>query len=131
MGVAENVELVERFYASGPADDDSSRAEYAIPEVVWHVPGDNPVAGRYAGYHDVFTTIGARMQPLDAWAIEVRQVMGNDDMVVAVVDLEAARGTHRVQCAGAHAFRFAPSGLIAEVWGFVEHQAALDALFSS
>ena len=133
MSVARNIETVRRFYAAGPAADDTNRAEFATPDVVWHVPGApaNPVAGRYAGYDDVFSTIGERMQPLDVWAIDVREVMGNDDLVMSIVELEAARDECRVSCRGGHVFRFAPDGRIAEVWGFVDDQAGLDALFSA
>jgi ketosteroid isomerase-like protein len=131
MGVGENVELVRRFYAAGPADDDQGRAEFAVSDIVWHVPGDNPVSGRYRGYDQVFRMIGELMQPLDRWELNVRDVMGNDDMVVAVVELVAVRGGHRVECRGAHVFRFASDGRIAEVWGFVDDQAGLDALFAS
>ena len=133
MGVAENIALVRRFYAAGPAEDDSARAEFATPDVVWHVPGGagNPVAGRYQGYHEVFTTLGQRMQPLDRWTIDVTAVMGNQDIVVSIVELDAARGEHRVACRGGHAFRFGPDGRIAEVWGFVDDQSGLDELFAS
>lgn len=131
MGVAENIVMVRRFYEAGPADDDSGRAEFAVVDVVWHVPGNNPVSGRYQGYDQVFTTIGERMQPLDVWTIEVDQIMGNDDMVVAVVHVTAARGARRVSCRGAHIFRFSSDGRIAEVWGFVDDHVALDALLSS
>ncbi len=129
MDVSEHVALVRRFYAAGPADDDSSRAQFAVPEVVWHVPGASHVSGRYEGYDEVFQTLGERMQPLDAWTIDVGEVMGNEDMVVAIVDLVAMRGAHRVESRGAHVFRFAPDGRIAEVWGFVGEQALLDDLF--
>jgi ketosteroid isomerase-like protein len=131
MATPENADLVREFYRAGPSDDDTARSRFAVPEVVWHVPGDNPVAGRYVGYDQVFSTIGRRMQPLDEWTIEVREVMGNDDMVCAIVDLVAARGDHRVVCQGSHLFRFTPDGRIAEVWGFVADQADLDALFGS
>ena len=132
MGVTENVDLVVRFYQEGPADDDGAgRAQFALPDIVWHVPGDNPVSGRYQGHDEVFTTIGARMQPLERWTMKVRTVTGNDDLVVARVDLEAIRGSHHVACEAAHVFRFGPDGRIAEVWGFVDDQDGLDALFSS
>jgi hypothetical protein len=131
MSVAENIDLVRRFYSAGPADDDSARAEFAASDVVWHVPGANQISGRYQGYSEVFTEIGERMQPLDVWTIEVDEVMGNADMIVAVVTVTAARGAHHVACKGAHVFRFAPDGRIAEVWGFVDDQETLDALFSS
>jgi ketosteroid isomerase-like protein len=129
MGVAENIAAVRRFYAAGPPQDDAKRHAFAAPDIVWHVPGENPVAGRYEGHAAVFGEIGQRMQPLDDWTIEVRAVMGNADLVVAMVDLVAARGPHRVACTAAHAFRFDAEGRIAEVWGFVDDQAELDALF--
>lgn len=131
MTVAENVERVRQFYAAGPADDDTARARFAVPDVVWHVPGTNRVSGRYEGYAEVFGLIGERMQPLDLWTVDVRAVMGNDDTVVAIVDLVASRGEHRVSCVGAHVFRFAGDGRIAEVWGFSDDQAGLDALFDA
>ena len=33
-------------------------------DIVWHVPGDNPVSGRYTG-QEYFTTMPERMAPLD------------------------------------------------------------------
>ena len=131
MGIAENIDLITRFYKAGPADDDSDRAEFAVADVVWHVPGANQISGRYQGYDEVFTEIGERMQPLDIWTIEVDDVMGNADLVVALVRVTAARGVHHVACRGAHVFRFAPDGRIAEVWGFVKDQEGLDTLLSS
>src|SRR5262249_34695604 len=129
--VKENVDLVRRFYAAGPADDDQGRTEFAVSDIVWHVPGDSPVSGLYRGYDEVFRLIGQLMQPLDRWEIDVGDVMGNDDIAVAVVDLVAVRGSHHVESRGAHVFRFASDGRIAEVWGLVDDQAGLDALFAS
>jgi hypothetical protein len=45
MGVAENIAAVRRFYAAGPPEDDAKRHTFAAPDIVWHVPGQNPVAG--------------------------------------------------------------------------------------
>jgi hypothetical protein len=56
IAIPENVDLVREFYRAGPSDDDASRRRFAVPGVVWHVPGDNPVAGRYVGYEQVFST---------------------------------------------------------------------------
>lgn len=127
--VADNIAAVRRFYASGPADDDSVRHPFTLPGIVWHVPGENPVSGRYEGRTAVLETMPAAMQPLDRWDIRVVEVMGNEDLVVATVHLVARRGAVHVDTAGAHTFRFDPSGAIAEVWGFVADQAGLDALF--
>lgn len=131
MGVAENIELVRRFYAAGPADDDAKRSEFAVPDVVWHVPGDNRVAGRYQGYAEVFGTIGARMQPLDEWTIDVRDVMGNGGMVVGVVDLVAVRGSTGWNARPPTRSASHPTAGSPRRWGFLGDQAGLDALFSS
>lgn len=128
MGVAENIATVRRFYAAGPADDDSARLAYAAPDIVWHVPGANRVSGDYRGFAAVFGEIGAAMQPLDRWELDVREVMGNGNLVVGTVDIRAERYGRRVETRGGHVFRLDDAALIVEAWGFVEDQAALDAL---
>jgi limonene-1,2-epoxide hydrolase len=129
MGVADNIEAVRAFYAAGPADDDGRRARYASPDIVWHVPGDNPVAGEYRGYDEVFGAIGARMRPLDEWDIELVDLAANLDLVVSRVHLVGRRGPHAVDCPGGHVFRLDDRARIVEVWGLVRDQEALDELF--
>lgn len=129
MSTADNIAAVRRFYAAGPPDDDRERARFASPDVVWHVPGDNPVSGTYQGHDAVFTQIGEKMQPLDLWQVDVVDVMANLETVVATARVVAARGDTRVNTTGAHVFRFGGDGRIAEVWGYVADQAGLDRVF--
>ncbi len=129
VGVAENIATVRAFYGAGPADDDSDRSRFAAAEIVWHVPGDNPVSRDYVGAPDVFETMGAAMQPLDEWRLDVVDVFGNRDLVMATVNLVARRGPHQVACTGGHVFRCNETGKIVEAWGFVRDQVALDELF--
>jgi hypothetical protein len=127
MGVAENIAAVRSFYAAGPADDDAARAEYASSDIVWHVPGANRVSGEYRGAPAVFETMGALMQPLDRWDIDVLEVMGNADFVMATIRLRARRYEQHVETTGGHVFRLS-EGRIVEAWGFVRDQAGLDSL---
>jgi uncharacterized protein len=129
VGVAENIATARAFYTAGPADDDRDRYGFASPDIVWHVPGDNPVARDYTGVDDVFRVMGETMQPLDEWRIEVVDVFGNRDLVMATVNLVAHRGPHRVESTGGHVFRFDDAGRMVEAWGFVRDQQALDELF--
>ena len=129
MGVQDNIASVKRFYDAGPPDRDSERHEFATADITWHVPGDNPVSGDYRGHAAVFGDIAAKMQPLDTWEIDVVDVMGNADLVVAIVRLVAARGTTHIDTRGAHVFRFDADGRIAEAWGFTVDQAGLDRVF--
>lgn len=88
MGVDENIETVRRFYGAGAgAADDSERYPYADPGIVWHVPGDNHVSGRHEGLVAVFETMPASMQPLDGWSIQLVDLFGNDDLVLATVNV--------------------------------------------
>ncbi len=127
MGVTDNIATVRSFYAAGPADDDAARSAFASPDIVWHVPGGNRVSGDYRGATAVFETMGARMQPLDRWDIDVLDVMANADLVMATVRLRARRYGQHVETTGGHVFRMA-EGRIVEAWGFVSDQAGLDLL---
>jgi ketosteroid isomerase-like protein len=129
MGVAENMETVKRFYGAGPAGDDTARQSFFAPDAVWHVPGDNPVSGPYHGVQGITVDMPAKMQPLDEWRIDPRHVMGNGDLVVAIVRLHGQRRGRAIKTHGGHVFRFDDQGRIAEAWGFTEEQGELDEFF--
>ncbi len=128
MSVADNIESVRRFYAAGPADDDAARLAFASPDIVWHVPGANRVSGDYRGLDQVFRVMGAAMQPLDRWEIDVVDVMGNRDLVFATVNVRAERYGRSVTTRAGHVFRLDDDARILEAWGFVGEQTALDEL---
>jgi ketosteroid isomerase-like protein len=128
MGVAENVATVRRFYAAGPSDDDAARYGFASPEIVWHVPGANRISGAYRGADEVFGAMPTAMQPLDRWEVDVVDVMGNADLVVATVRVLGTRYGRTVETDGAHVFRLDHTARIVEAWGFTVHQSELDAL---
>jgi hypothetical protein len=128
MGTPDNIATVRRFYAAGPSDDDAARPPLAADDIVWHVPGANRVSADYHGLDDVFRVMGERMAPLDRWELEPLQVMGNRDLVMAVVRLRASRYDRHLETTAGHVFRFDDDGLIVEAWGFVDDQAALDEL---
>jgi ketosteroid isomerase-like protein len=128
MGVGESIAAVRRFYAVGRADDDSGRPAFASPDIVWHVPGANRVSGEYRGLAEVFGGIGAAMEPLDRWEVDVVDVMANREYVMATVELRAERLGRSVESRGGHLFRLDAEGRIVEAWGFVADQDGLDAL---
>jgi len=130
MDVRANLETVRAFYAAGPAFDDSGRGGFASLEIIWHVPGENPVSGEYRGREQVFGEINRRMAPLTDWRIEVVDVMGNVDLVVATVHISGERLTRKIDMAGAHCFRLDDRARIVEALGFSADQEALDAFLS-
>lgn len=100
------------------------------PEIVWHVPGHNPVSGEYRG-RAYFEEMPARMAPLDRWDFEVLQVMVNGNYVVAHFRAIGERKGKTIDTYGSHLLRFDAEGKIGEGWGFVEKQDALDEFFKT
>jgi hypothetical protein len=70
----------------------------------------------------------ALMQPLDRWDVDLVDVMGNSDLVVATVEVRGTRYGRSVATRGAHVFRLDAAARIVEAWGFTADQADLDAL---
>lgn len=103
----------------------------AAPDIVWHVPGHNPVSGRYSGQADYFELMPARMAPLTRWEIELRAVMVNGDYVMTTFRLQGERKGRTIDIEGGHLFRLTAAGQIAEGWGFTSNQDALDEFFSA
>lgn len=117
-----NIEVVRAFY---------NREEgLAAPDIVWHVPGHNPVSGTYSGHDEYFNLMPSRMSPLTAWDFELHDIMVNGDHVVATFHLQGERHSKKIDLDGAHIFRINAEGQVAEGWGFASDQPALDDFFT-
>ena len=126
-------ERVGKIYESFDLGDlNAYRAAFA-DEIVWHVPGDNPVSGVYRGAEEYFQTMPGRMSPLDDWRFTVGRIEVNerDNAALVAVHLVGARRGRRIDMDGHHMIRLNDEGLVIEGWGFVEDQAALDEFFSA
>jgi uncharacterized protein len=121
---------VRQAYAAFASGDPQAYRAAFSDEIVWHVPGDNPVSGLYRG-EDYFTVMPARMGPLDEWTITVESVLVNERDRAALVrfHLMGKRRGRGVDMSGCHLVRLDEAGRIVEGWGFAEDQAALDEFF--
>lgn len=118
-----NMETVRRAY--------QAEQEVMAPDIVWHVPGHNPVSGQYTGRDEYFNLMPSRMAPLTRWEFEVRDVMVNGDYVMATIHLRGERKGKQVDLDGGHLFRLNEEGQVVEGWGFTSDQDALDEFFSA
>jgi ketosteroid isomerase-like protein len=127
------VEHVKAMYAAFAAGDADAYRNAFAEDVVWHVPGDNPVSGAYRGPVEYFENMPAKMGPLDRWGITVTEVLTNqkDDAALVAFHLEGARRGKTVDLGGFHMIRLDEAGRIVEGWGFTEDQDALDEFFSA
>lgn len=118
----QNIAVARRLY--------QREAEAIAPDIVWHVPGHNPVSGVYTGLDEYANLMGSRMEPLDRWEFAVHDVMVNGDFVMATVHLRGERKGQTVDMRGGHLLRVR-AGQVVEGWGFTADQAALDAFFAA
>lgn len=121
-----NIAAVRRMYAG----EDPELATIA-DDVVWHVPGHNPVSGDYHGREAYTHEMTGRMAPLDRWAFEVLDVMPNGNHVMATLRIVGERKGVAVDLRGGHLMRLDEEGRVVEGWGFTSDQDALDAFFSA
>jgi len=110
--------------------DEAERAKIAL-NIVWHVPGHNPVSGDYHGFEEYTKLMPSRMAPLTSWDFDVHDVMVNGNYVVATVSLRGERRGRKVDLRGAHIMRINDQGQVVEGWGFTSDQDTLDDFFSA
>lgn len=120
-----NIAVVRAMYAG----DDAERASIAR-DIVWHVPGHNPVSGDYRGYDEYTQLMVRRMAPLDRWDFTLDDVMVNGDYVMTTFSLVGERKGKTIDLRGGHLMRVSADGRVVEGWGFTDDQDALDEFFA-
>jgi len=133
MTGAEISERVRTMYGAFAAGDADAYRRAFAPDIVWHVPGENPVSGEYRGADEYFTTMPSRMAPLDEWRITPGDVLVNARSQSALVALHLV-GSRRgvtIETTGYHFIRLDEQGRIVEGWGFTADQDGLDRFFEA
>ena len=121
-----NIQAVRLMYTG----DSAERAQIAS-DIIWHVPGHNPVSGDYHGFEEYTTLMPARMAPLTRWDFTLEDVMVNGSYVVTRISFQGERKGVKVDLKGAHIMRLNDRGQIVEGWGFTSDQDVLDNFFSA
>jgi uncharacterized protein len=121
-----NIAIVRHMYAG----DETERRAIAR-EIVWHVPGHNPVSGDYRGFEESTQLMPSRMAPLTRGDFMLDRVMANGDYVMTTFRLQGERKGIAIDLGGGHLMRLSADGQIVEGWGFTDDQDALDRFFSA
>ena len=108
---------------------DAAERAAIVQDIVWHVPGHNPVSGDYHGFEEYTQLMPSRMAPLDRWDFTLTHVMVNGHFIVTAFHVQGERKGMTLDLHGSHLLRMADDGKIAEGWGFAADQDALDAFF--
>ena len=97
------------------------------PEVVWHVPGDHPMAGTIEGREALLAWL-ARLTGIGFWIVEC-DVFASDQRVCAVSTMGARRDDVDVQTRVISIFRYR-DGRQVERWLYPDDTAAWNAIFA-
>jgi ketosteroid isomerase-like protein len=111
-----NEELIRRFYEARARGDDDSVRDLLSPQIVMHEPPNyGGFAGDHAGVEAVFREVFDRYDGYEDSALDLHDVLANDDHAVALVTWYAVRDGTRVDGheIGLYHVR---DGRIAEAW---------------
>src|SRR5215207_6232129 len=80
-----NLDIVRRMYTG-----DESERRHIAADIVWHVPGHNPVSGEYRGFDAYTNLMPARMAPLTRWEFTLEDVMINGNYAMTTFALSVS-----------------------------------------
>ena len=124
-------DIVRRGYQAFAEADTQWMNAHLSDDIVWHVPGRNPLSGDYRGKNEVLGFFALTMKVTGAtFRIELHDVVGNDDHVVAI-GTQFAQGPEGEFFEGRFAQVFhIRNEKATEVWTHPEDSAAADDFFS-
>ena len=125
-----NVELIRRGYEAFSRGDMDALAEVVDENVVWHAPGNNPLAGDYKGRDETFAYYGKLGEQSDGTLkIEVHDILANDEHAVGMHRDTATRGGKSLDTNEIIVFHI-QNGKIVEGWEAYPDMAAVDDFWS-
>ena len=127
-----NVERLRKGYqAFSTGDLDLLRNEIFAEDVVFHVTGNNPLAGEYKGIDEVFGFFGRLVQETGGTLkLELHDALANDEHAVALVRISGERNGKSIAQNAVHVFHMNAEGKATEQWNFPEDSNEIDEFWS-
>ena len=103
MSAAEDLRVIQSAYEAFGRGDIPAVLEALSPDIQWHIPGRNSMAGTYKGHDEVvgfFTQLMERSG--GTFNLEVNDWLASDQHVVVLVRETGQRDGKRLDVTGAH-----------------------------
>jgi hypothetical protein len=126
-----NADLVRKGYAAFGSGDMEGLRDLLAEDVVWHVAGNNALAGDYKGLDATLELFG-RFFELSGGNMtqEIHDVVANDEHALAMIKQRIGRPDGRsYEGNEVHVFHVR-DGKAVEFWAFAGDQAAVDPVLS-
>ena len=123
-------DVVRRLYQAIAERDFVAAESCFADDVVWHLPGNSPIAGDHHGWSQIRDNFMAKLAPLSGgtFRADLVDVAIGDVFVVAVQHATASYGDKALDITACQLIKVR-AGLIQEVRGYYSDQEALDAFW--
>jgi uncharacterized protein len=123
--------VIQAFYeAFADQHYETSVAPFLTHDVVWHVAGNNPLAGTFTGVDEALAAMRAYGRASDhSLHLDTMTLLADDHHVVAVHDASATAGDFSYRAHEVDVFHLRGEQIEA-FWSFSEDQPATDRLWS-
>ncbi len=117
-----NTTLLRNGYEAFGKGDMATLTDLFSEDVVWHVPGNNPISGDHKGRDAVFAVL-AKVAELTGGTckIELHDVLANDEHAVALTRATASRQGKQINVLES-AIYHVRNGKVTEFWSFSQDQ---------
>lgn len=103
---SKNVSVIRKAYEDFAKGDISAVLEAFDASITWHVPGHSPLSGDYRGHDEVVGFFKHTMERSGGvFGIAVHHVLAEDDVVVALVTIQAQRNGNSGSFEEVHVWR--------------------------
>lgn len=106
MSATEDLSVIQTAYEAFGRGDIPAVLNGFAPDIQWHVPGRNPIAGTYKGHDEVvgfFTQLMERSG--GTFNLEIDDWLASDEHVVVLVRETGQHDGKRLDVTGAHIWR--------------------------
>ena len=127
-----NVARLKKGYEAFANGDFDTLRELFDENIVWHVPGNNPIAGDYKGIDEVFGFFARIAQETQGkFGFDIHAILADDEHAVALIKASAERNGTRIDAEpGVHAYHINADGKVTEFWGFTQDTTKADDFWS-
>lgn len=124
-----NAHLLHDAHHAFQAGDVEALFAKIADDAVWHMPGNNVLAGSYVGHAEIMRNFGMLQEAVDAYWAYPLDYFGSDDHVVLIAEVRARRGDNTLTTREAMTWRV-EDGLLKECWHMCLEPEKWDAFFA-
>lgn len=116
LSIDKKIRLIRDLYGAFGRGDVAAIDAAMADDVRWHFPGTGPFGADVKGKSAVMSQLGLPMQHFEEFKLEVHDVLGSGDHIVALVSSNFRRKGRNFHDREAHVFHISADGKVAEVW---------------